>query len=249
MYTTLIVDDEIQQQEMLADMMGKHFPDYRVAGICSGVDEGLQKIQQLKPQLVFLDVVMPPKNGFDLLDELKEINFEIIFTTSHEQFAIRAFKVSAVDYLLKPFGESELRVAVEKFEQRVAQKNSLQHIQTLLHNIHSRTSDKIKIALPTMEGYIFAEVGTIIRCESDNAYTTFYFADKSKVLVSRSLKDCEELLEQYGFFRTHTSHFINMRFVKEYIKGDGGYVKMTDGSVAEVSRLRKNDFLQSLQKL
>ena len=249
MYTTLIVDDEIQQQEILTDMLGKNFPGYQIAGICSGVDEGLQKIQQLKPQLVFLDVVMPPKNGFDLLEELKEINFEIIFTTSHEQFAIRAFKVSAVDYLLKPFGEIELSMAVEKFEQRVAQKSSVQHIQTLLHNINSRTVDKIKIALPTVQGYLFAEVGNIIRCESDNTYTIFYFADRGRILVSKSMKDCEELLEQYGFFRTHTSHLVNMRFVKEYIKGDGGYVKMADGSTVDVSRQRKNDFIQSFQKL
>lgn len=249
MHSCIIVDDEKDQQQLLAGMLGENFPEYNIAGICSGVEEGLKEIQRHKPQLVFLDVLMPPKTGFDLLNGLKEINFETIFTTSYEEYAIKAFKVSAVDYLLKPFGTEELKNALVKFEERFVLKNSLQHIQTLLHNIHNNISEKTKIALPTMQGFIFVEVGNIIRCEADNVYTTFYFADKSKAVVSKAMSDCEELLGEFNFFRTHTSHLINMRCVKEYIKGDGGYVKMTDGSTADVSRRKKDEFLSLLLKL
>lgn len=248
MYSVVIVDDEKDQRDHLQGLL-KNFPGITLASSCASVDEGVAAIKKMQPKLIFLDVVMPPKTGFDLLNELKEINFETIFTTSYEQYAIQAFKVSAVDYLLKPFGIADLSNALHKFEERLTLKNSLQHIQTLLHNISNNTSAKTKIALPTLHGYIFVQVGDIIRCESDDMYTTFFFADKSKIVVSKTIGDCEDLLNEYNFFRTHTSHLINMQYVKEYVKGDGGFVKMTDGSTAYVSRRRKDDFLASLRKL
>ncbi len=249
MYKTLIVDDEPAQQDLLKGMLLKNFPQFELMEICNSVDEGLAKIKSLHPQLVFLDVVMPPKTGFDLLSDLKEIDFEVIFTTSFEQYAIKAFKVSAVDYLLKPFGLNELRCALEKFEQQFSMKHSLEHIQSLLHNISLNTSDKIKIALPTLNGFVFVQVNDIVRCESDNTYTTFFFADKRTLVTSKTIKDCEELLCDYNFFRIHNSHLINMRYIREYIKGDGGQVKMTDGSMVDVSRRKKDEFVHLLKKL
>jgi two-component system LytT family response regulator len=248
-FSCVIVDDEKPQQEILSGMLAKSFPSYYLEAICSSVDEGIKKIKIIKPALVFLDVQMPPKTGFDLLSSLDQINFEVIFTTSFEHFAIKAFKFSAIDYLLKPFSEEDLAIALKKFEDKHAVQNSLKNVQNLLLNINQNTSDKARIALPTMSGFVFAQVNDIIRCESDNNYTTFYFNDKSHLMVSKTLKDCEELLEEYRFFRVHASHLINMRFIKEYIKGDGGQVKMTDGSVVDVSRRKKDEFLHQLNKL
>ncbi|MFN4812669.1 MAG: LytR/AlgR family response regulator transcription factor [Bacteroidota bacterium] len=248
-YSCLIVDDEKPQQEILSGMLTSKFPSYRLEAICSSVDEGIKKIKQIKPALVFLDVQMPPKTGFDLLSSFDQINFDVIFTTSFEHFAIKAFRFSAIDYLLKPFSEEDLAIALKKFETKHAMQNSIKHVQNLLMNINQNTSDKARIALPTMSGFVFAQVNDIIRCESDNNYTTFYFADRTHLMVSKTLKDCEELLEEYHFFRVHASHLINLRYIKEYIKGDGGQVKMTDGSVVDVSRRKKDEFLLQLNKL
>ncbi|MBL0050594.1 MAG: response regulator transcription factor [Bacteroidetes bacterium] len=192
---------------------------------------------------------MPPKTGFDLVNYYKQIPFEVIFTTSYEKYAIDAFKVSAVDYLLKPFGVEQLKIALEKFELRHATKTSLAHIETLLHNINSNTSANARIALPTLTGYTFEDVKNIIRCEADNVYATFYMADKRQITISKTLKECEELLQQFNFIRVHQSHLINILYVKEYIKGEGGTVKMTDGSNIDVSRRKKDDFLRMLNKI
>ncbi len=249
MFTTLIIEDEEKQQQLLTDLLQESFPQYQLAGVCSCLEDGIEKIYAHQPQLVFLDVEIPPHNCFDLLDRIGRINFEIIFTTSYEKYAIRAFRVSAVDYLLKPFGKEELEAALEKFEQRMIQKNSLQHFETLLHNMRTDAGGQVKIALPTLTGFNFVFVKDIIRCEADNAYTTFHFADKSRQVVTRSIKECEELLSEYDFFRVHNSHLINLKQLKEYLKGEGGYVKMMDGSAVEVSRLRKAAFLNKLHKI
>jgi two-component system LytT family response regulator len=249
MHTALIVDDEPAQQELLSNMLRKNFPNYELKAICSDVNSGIEKINYYQPELVFLDVVMPPKTGFDLLSSYKQVPFEVIFTTSHEQFAINAFKVSAVDYLLKPFGAEELKTALQKFEQRIAAKQSMQHFETLLHNIHNNTSDKARIALPTLNGFVFVQASDILRCEGDNVYTIIWMADKTKHLISKTLKECEELLTQYNFFRIHQSHLINMRHINEYIKGDGGIVKMIDGAMLDVSRRKRDEFLMVLNKI
>jgi two-component system, LytTR family, response regulator len=249
MISTLIVDDELHHQELLGNMVRKNFPQLELKHICSSVEEGIDKITLHKPQLVFLDVMLHSKTGFDLLEAIPNIDFDVIFTTSYEQYALQALKVSAVDFLLKPFGLPELKTAIEKFEARHEIKRSFQHIQNLLHNLKNNTSDKIKIALPTTKGFIFVQVIDIVRCESDNVYSTFYFLDKTKMIVSKPLKECEQLLTQHNFFRAHASHLINMRHLKEYIKGEGGTIKMIDGSNINLSRMRKDDFLKCLNKL
>ncbi|MEO8149066.1 MAG: LytTR family DNA-binding domain-containing protein [Bacteroidia bacterium] len=249
MHSTIIVDDEPDQQDILSTMLERNFPEYNVSRRCNSVMEALEYIPKVKPELVFLDVMMPPKTGFDLLNELKEINFEVVFCTSYEEYALRALKMSAVDFLLKPFGPDDLKIALEKFEEKILLKKNLQHIEALLHNINNNTTGKAKIALPTLSGFVFAEVDDIVHCVSDNVYTTFYFTNKTKQMVSRGMKECEELLNSYNFFRVHTSHLINLSYIKEYIKGDGGQVKMVDGSMIDVSRRRKEEFLSALKKL
>jgi two-component system LytT family response regulator len=213
------------------------------------VDIGIEKINDIKPDLVFLDVVMPPTTGFDLMNHYKQILFEVIFTTSYEKYAVDAFKVSAVDYLLKPFGVEQLKIALDKFELRHATKTSLAHIETLLHNINCNTSANARIALPTLTGYTFEDVKNIIRCQADNVYATFYMVDKRQITISKTLKECEELLQQFNFIRVHQSHLINILFVKEYTKGEGGTITMTDGSIIDVSRRKKDDFLRMLNKI
>jgi two-component system, LytTR family, response regulator len=249
MYTTLIVDDEKDQRDVLSSMLSDNFPGYRVLDSCGSVDESVTKIGALKPQLVFLDVLLPPQTGFDLLTRLKQVNFEVIFATSYEKYALHALKVSAVDFLLKPFNLEDLKLALGKFEKRILEKSSQNHLDLLLQNIKNSTSEKMRIALPTLTGFVFAQVSDIVRCQSDDMYTTFYFSDKKNLMVSRTLKECEELLGEWGFFRTHASHLINMRFIKEYLRGDGGQVTMTDGTTVDVSRRKKDDFIKALNKL
>lgn len=249
MYKALIVDDEKPQQEILSNLLAKHVQQIEVADICSTVDDGIKRINELQPQLVFLDVMMPPKTAFDLLSVFPSVNFEIIFTTSYQEFALQAIKLSAVDYLLKPFDEEQLIPAIKKFEERMVLKNSYRHVELLMSNIKTSNLEETKIALPTQTGYVFAKINEIVHCTSDNSYTTFNFIDKSKLMVSKSLKECEELLLPYHFFRIHSRHLINMAYIKEYIKGEGGQVRMTDGCMVDVSRQRKEEFLNQLKRL
>jgi two-component system LytT family response regulator len=249
MYTTLIVDDEKPQQDLLSRMLINNFPGLQLTGICSSVDEGIERIKTVKPQLVFLDVVMPPLTGFDLLNRLTPVDFDVIFTTSHEEYAVNAFKVSAVDYLLKPFTLEQLTEAIEKFEKKMHLKQSLLHIETLLHNLDSHSYDAVKIALPTLNGFTFIQLGEIIRCESDNTYTTFFLRNKTKMMVSKTMKECEDILSGYDFCRIHNSHMINMQYIKDYIKGEGGQVRMCDNSIVDVSRKRKQEFLNKLNRI
>ena len=249
MYQVVIVDDEVPQQETLRRILKEHFQDYRVVKICSSVEEGVEYLGKNKPDLVFLDVMMPPSNGFEMLQRLGDIAFEIIFTTSFDHFAIQAFKVAAVDYLLKPFGHEELGISIKKFEERFALKHPMYNISTLLQNINVQTSTEIKIALPVLTGFVFAKVNDIVRCESDNTYTTFYFTNSKPIVVARSLKECEDLLAIYDFCRVHNSHMVNLRHIDEYIKGDGGQVNMSDGAKVEVSRRKKDEFLAALKRI
>jgi two-component system LytT family response regulator len=248
-FRCVLVDDEKPQQEILSSMLLNNFPSYKLEAICSSVDDGIKCINIIKPDLVFLDVQMPPKTGFDLLSGIDQINFEVIFTTSYEEFAFKAFKFSALDYLLKPYSEEELSSALKKFETKSASPNSFEHMKNLLYNINLITIEKARIALPTMTGFVFTQVNQIIRCESDSNYTNFYFEDRAPLLVSKTLKDCEDMLVEYNFFRVHTSHLINLNFIIEYTKGEGGRIKMSDGTVVEVSRRKKDEFLLKLNKL
>lgn len=234
---------------MLMKLLQENFPELQVVGIISSIPEGREQLQRIKPDLVFMDVMLPPYTSFDLLNELKTIPFEIIFTTSFEEFAVKAFRLCAVDYLVKPVVKEELVAAVEKFKQRKSARETTTHIQTLLENIQATTSEHTKIALPTLTGYLFVKVNDIVRCESDNTYTTFFMTDKRKIVVSKTLKECEHMLTDYRFYRVHNSHLINLRYMTEYIKGEGGIVKMTDGSQIDVSRRRKDEFMQVLKKV
>jgi two-component system LytT family response regulator len=243
LYKVVLVEDEKDAQESLFKLLQK-WKNIDVVGYASSIQEAEDLVSKLKPDLVFCDVMLPPYTSFDWLSQIERISFEIIFTTSFEEFAIKAFKLAAIDYILKPIDPEDLNVAMDRFFDRKSANQS--NIEGLLKNLNS-PKDQIKIALPTLHGYLFVKVGDIIRCESDNTYTTFFITDGRKIIVSKTLKQVEEMLDEYGFFRVHNSHLINLSYLVEYLKGEGGQVKLSDGSVVDVSRRKKEEFLKHIK--
>jgi len=245
MITTIIVDDERHSCEALQILLKECCPEVQLEAICFSGTEALQKINTLHPQLVFLDIEMPNMNGFQLLEQLTKIDFELIFTTSYDQYAIKAIKFSALDYLLKPVDREELQKAVQKVLKKV-NGNISQQLEILLQKVNQPAIPVKRIALPTMQGLELVEINSIISCSSNSNYTEFYLADKKKILVSRTLKEIDELLEGYSFMRVHNSHIVNLNAITKYIKGEGGYLIMTDSSTVDVSRSRKEILMQKL---
>jgi two-component system LytT family response regulator len=192
---------------------------------------------------------MPDGSGFKILEQLRDMNFEVIFTTAFDQFAIKAIKFSALDYLLKPIDPGELRAAVEKLEKRKAGIPSSENIDALLDNVNSPDEDPRKIVLSTAEKLHVIEIDNILRCESDNYYTHFYFTDGTKLLISKTLKENEQLLSHHNFIRPHKSHLVNVKYIKSFIKQEGGYIVMSDGSHVPVSRRKKEKIMEILLNL
>jgi two-component system, LytTR family, response regulator len=246
MIKAIIIDDEIHCRKTLAILLKEYCPDVQVTEQCSDGESGLAAIQRLKPDLVFLDIEMPNMNGFEMLEKLQDIHFEIIFTTGYDQYAIKAFHFSALDYLLKPIDREELQKAVQKVAQRLHSPLP-QQMEILLQKLHQPASPVQKIALPTMEGLQMIAVNSIISCASDSNYTTFLLKNKQKLIVSRPLKEIEEMLEEYSFLRVHNSYLINLNEIDKYIKGEGGYLVMTDGSTIDVSRSKKEILMNKLR--
>lgn len=243
-YRVFILEDDAGALSTLRTCM-QAVPDMELVGYATDIETARTRVLQLKPDLVLSDVMLPPHTSFDLWQTFNPIPFEIIFTTSFEEFAIKAFRLAAVDYLLKPITTTELEGALEKFRQRKQLHDTTQNLSNLLANLQHPAN--ARIALPTLTGFLFVTITDIVRCESDNTYTTFYTRDKQKIVVSRTLKDCEQMLSDYRFFRIHNSHLVNLDHIKEYIKGEGGVVKMIDGSLIDVSRRRKDEFLKWLK--
>lgn len=247
-FTTALVEDDPAQRERLLSLLKAHCPGINVLGTASSVDEARRLFTEITPDLVFMDVLLPPHTSFDLLTSMDSIPFDVIFTTSYEEYAVRAFRLSAVDYLLKPIVREELIEAIHKFRDRRSAQRATSHLELLLENLRVSKSENVKIALPTLSGYLFVRLSEIVRCESDNTYTTFFTVDKRKIVVSRTLKECEQMLDSYRFFRVHNSHVINLDYIVEYVKGEGGQVRLADGSTVDVSRRRKEEFIQWLKK-
>jgi two-component system LytT family response regulator len=246
MIEAIIIDDERHSCDALKMLLDKCCPEVQVEAICSSGPEAIEKIKELNPELVFLDIEMPGMNGFQMLEQLPKINFEIIFTTSYDQYAITAFKFSALDYLLKPVDREELEKAVQKISKKLI-PDIPQQLEILLQKINQTSSQVQKIALPTMQGLEFIPVESIIHCSSNNNYTEFFLSGKKKLLVSRTLKETEDILAEHAFLRVHHSHIVNLNAITRYIRGEGGYLIMSDGSTVDVSRSRKELLMQKLQ--
>lgn len=244
MLSAIIVDDEANGRETLNSLIENFCPEVKVSGMARSVDEGLELIAKYKPDIVFLDVEMPFKNGFDLLHEVPDIDFEIIFTTAFSQYAAKAFKFSALDYLLKPIDVDELREAVSKANQKTNRTVKNEQIDILLNTLKKKTSMPQRIVLPSLQGFSVVDLKDVVRCEADKNYTFFYFSDGTKMLVSKTLKDYCELLKEYDFMRVHQSHLINLAHVTKYNKGRGGFVTMSDESIVDISRSNRDEFMR-----
>ena len=239
----ILIDDELACTETLAIELGAYCPDVEVIAKCNSPQEGIKLIENLKPDLVFLDIEMPWMNGFELLEKLDNIDFSVIFVTAYDQFAIKAFRVSAIDYLLKPIDKKELIEAIEKVKRLHPNTDTNEQLQFLLENIKRQSDPLPNIALPTMEGLDFVAVKDIVYCESDNNYTKVIKAESKPLLLSKPLKEIEQMLSEYSFLRVHQSYLINLTHINKYIKGAGGYVIMSNGDNVTVSRAKKEELL------
>lgn len=249
MIKAIIVDDELGARESLSKMIEKNCKQIEVVAKVDSMLSAFEAITNKEPDLVFLDIEMPNGNAFDLLEKFKNINFNIIFTTAYDHYAIKAIKFSAIDYILKPIDPEELVNAVKRFEAQRGQKESLdKQFKTLLSNVKPDNKLK-KVGIPDGDGLIFINLSDIIRCDSDGNYTFFILTSGKKIIASRTLGEYEQMFADDNFFRIHRSHLINLEHVKKYIKGEGGYVVMSDNSQVEVSRRNKTDFLEKLSHL
>jgi two-component system LytT family response regulator len=245
MINALIVDDEQHCVESLLTDLIKNCSNVNVMTTCNSAKEGIMAIKKHKPQLLFLDVEMPWMNGFEMLEVLPEINFSIIFTTAFDKFAARAFRISAIDYLLKPVDAADLVEAVRKAEEKIISYQGTHNIENLLNNIRKPIPEQ-KIALPSSDGYEFELVSSILYCEAEGAYTRVILKDKPPMVISRTLGDIEEILPSEIFLRIHHSTIVNLNVITHYSRTDGGYVVIATKEKLTVSKARKDALLQQL---
>ncbi len=240
----IIIDDERHCSDILSILIKKVHPNYHIKGVFNYATEGLAFIRENEFDLLFLDIEMPIMNGFKLLDKILPANFDIVFTTAYDQYAIRAFQYSAINYLLKPITEKAIVSALASWEQRRQKTNDEQW--KILQNLISGTDEvQDKIALPTGTGYDIIEIKDIVRCQSENNYTYFLFADGNRTLICRTLKEVEAMLSEQQFFRVHQSHLINPKYVKNISKQGGGTLIMADNTEIPVSR-QKRDYINDI---
>lgn len=244
----IIVDDETHCIETLSLLLKEYCPDVEVIDQCKSAVAGLSAISTHKPELLFLDIEMPNMNGFEMLEHLKEMPSSIIFTTSYDQYAIKAIKFSALDYLLKPIDPNELVRAIQKIRSRKFVP-SPEQFNMLIERIQNKEQSISKIAVPTSEGFELLPTNQIISCEADDNYTLFNVKDKKRIIACRSLKEVEEqLTSSFTYFiRVHHSYLVNLNEVLKYVRGEGGYLVMSDGSTINVSRSRKDALLKTFK--
>ncbi|MBX2922417.1 MAG: response regulator transcription factor [Chitinophagaceae bacterium] len=245
MINAIIIDDEQNCIDTLSFDLGKYCPEVQLLACCTSPKEGLIAIKQLKPDLVFLDVQMPWMNGFEMLEILESIDFAIIFTTAFDQFAAKAFRLSAIDYLLKPIDVTDLKEAVKKAAERIQLKTGSDHIDNLLRNIRQAESSQ-RVAFPGRDGYEFIEVNNIIYAQAEGAYTCVFLKDNRKVLISRTLSDIEEMLPPASFLRIHHSTLVNTLHVTHFLRTDGGYIIMNNNVRLSISKSKKEKVMEKL---
>ncbi|MFS8083687.1 MAG: LytR/AlgR family response regulator transcription factor [Ginsengibacter sp.] len=245
MKTAIIIDDELKGRIALRQKLFDYCKDVHLIGEAENGEEGITLINILKPDIVFLDIEMPRMDGFDMLLRLQQKNFDLIFTTAYDQYAIKAIKYAAFDYLLKPIDIEELKTAVAKSNNN-SQDSTEKKLVVLDQNLHSNVLLN-KIAIPTLDGLLFYNIADIIHLEANRNYTTIYFINNVKLIASKTLKDFEELLPTDIFIRIHHSHLINLNYIKRYIKGDGGQIELQDGKIVDVARRKKEEFLKAIR--
>lgn len=247
MISCIIIDDERKAREAFAKIIERYFKDkMQVFSTAASVKEGVYAINKFNPDIVFLDIEMPEESGFHLFDHFDKINFEVIFTTAYDQYAIRAIQYSAIDYLLKPINFIDLREALLRFENRINEKSKQERIDILLSNMNLGNSIKSKVALPTLIGFQMEKINDIIYCEADQNYTRIYLVSDRSIVVSKTLKLIEELLPPEVFFRIHKTYLINLNYIKTYSRTDGHKVFLENGIQLDVAGRRTDDFIKAL---
>lgn len=246
MIRAVIVDDEDASRNTLKALLAKYVPEVKVVAEAYDVESGRETISQHTPDLVFLDIQMPDGSGFRMLEMLPEIDFNVIFTTAFDQYAIKAIKFSALDYLLKPIIPDDLVKAVGKHKESLNSNDRKVSYKTLLENLNTEPK---KIVLHTFEGMHVVETSDIVRCQSDDCYTNFYLNSGKRIIVSKTLKEIEEQLSGKDFIRPHKSHLINIEYIKTVVRNDGGYIVMKDGTEIPISRRKKEMVMDVINKL
>jgi two-component system, LytTR family, response regulator len=246
MLKCIIVDDEFKSREGLKALIEKFCENIEVSALCQNGTEAIAAIDVVKPDVVFLDIQLQKETGFDILEKLDKIEFELVFTTAYSEFAVKAFKFSAIDYLLKPIDINDLRAAIEKARKRII-GNISERVAQLAQNLKGNSFKHSRLALPAADGLVFVSVDEILYCEATGNYTNIHMADNRKFVVSRTLKEYEDLLTDQDFFRIHNSFLINLNSIKRYIRGEGGQVVMVNDKALDVSKAKKKSFLDKIK--
>lgn len=247
MINTILIDDEVDGLEDLRHSIEKYCPDISIVGTFQQPSEAIEAIKMLKPDLVFLDVQMPGMSGFELLQKISPVSFNVIFVSAYDRYAIKAIRFSALDYLLKPVDVDELIQAVSRAKERLGSEGY--SLQSALHNAQLHSGRLEKLAVPSSDGIDFLDVRDIIFCKADGCYTHIHLVNRQTKVVTKVLKEFEDILAESGFCRVHNSFLINLSHVKRYVRGEGGYAIMTDNHHVDISRRRKDEFLSSLNRL
>ncbi|GGA98043.1 LytR/AlgR family response regulator transcription factor [Puia dinghuensis] len=243
MINYVLIDDEPKNTKILKSMIAEFCPNTKFVGAAPGVADGEVMIRREQPDLVFLDIQLSHENAFDLLDRLLPVTFEVIFVTAYNEYAVKAFRYSALDYLLKPVNIQELCAAVARVDEKMRLRSTNQQLHNLLSNLRSPEVTTHKLAIPNAESLTFISVSDIVRCEASGGYTTFFLTNGEKMLSTKTIKEYEDVLPPDIFLRIHSKHIVNILHVKKYHRGRGGYVEMDGRYTIEVSARRKADFL------
>jgi two-component system LytT family response regulator len=248
MIRSVLIDDETNSLEMMEWLLKTYCPQVSIEAMCNAADKGLEAINKYKPDVVFLDIEMPHMNGFDLLEQFDRLFFDVVFCTAYDQFALKAFKYSALNYLLKPVDPDDLKETIRRLEEKKSVP-SKQQIELLLQNIRQPAKPVVqRIALTTNDGMMFVSTNDILYCEAESNYTTVVLSEGKKIMVSKVLKDIDEALSGPDFFRVHNSYLINLNHIKKFVRGEGGYVIMNDGANISTSRSRRQEFMEQFAK-
>ena len=243
----IIIDDEVSVRNSTKKLLNEYFPEVNILGTAGSVDEGYEVVKKYKPELVFLDIELPDGTGFDLLKRFSPIPFKVIFITGHQEYALQAIKVSALDYILKPVDKDELGAALKKAGEIINHEEVDMKLRALNENLTGKKALK-RIILRTAEALQLISVSEIIRAEADSNYTHFYLEEGRHIIVSRTIKEFDSLLEGSGFSRVHQSHLVNLSYVDKFLRKDGGSIQLKNGSVVPVSPNLKKKVLRSLTK-
>lgn len=244
--TSFVVDDIPEALAMLVNDIEKNHPEIEIIGKASSVVEASKLLQKKKPDILFLDIMLGDGTGFDILEIVPNLNSKIIFVTASDEYAIKAFKFAAIDYILKPYSLEELANAIHKAKIQIQPKK--EQLSVLKQIVTQPTVTPKRLSLHTSEKIIVINIEDIIRCKSDNNYTTFFMSDKTKILVSKTLKYYADILKEVNFLRVHQSHLVNKAYIKEFIKSDGGYLILNDSSNIPVSARKKAEIIAALKK-